>query len=163
MDTDLQWAWQRRQSQSDPAHLGMGRRRGDVDSNHAGSRSTSRPHKPKHPDSDDTGGGAMFIIEPGNTITYSLYALLDFAKGVSIEDSYRLCDYWLVTALRAVWTWFTGLNDIASQCSRIGGRRSAGSPDRYGPGAILHHVTPPMTSTAKNDARVARVTREDVG
>ena len=27
-----------------------------------------------------TGGGAMFI-EPGNTITYSLYAPLDFVQG----------------------------------------------------------------------------------
>lgn len=50
-----------------------------------------------------TGGGAMFI-EPGNTITYSLYAPLDFVQGVSIEESYRLCDWWLVEA--AARTWF---------------------------------------------------------
>ena len=30
-----------------------------------------------------TGGGAMFI-EPGNTITYSLYAPLDFVHGIKI-------------------------------------------------------------------------------
>ena len=33
-----------------------------------------------------TGGGAMFI-EPGNTITYSLYAPFDFTQGISIEES----------------------------------------------------------------------------
>ena len=38
-----------------------------------------------------TGGGAMFI-EPGNTITYSLYAPRWFAADLDIEESYRLCD-----------------------------------------------------------------------
>ena len=36
-----------------------------------------------------TGGGAMFI-EPGNTITYSLYAPRWFAADLDIEESYRL-------------------------------------------------------------------------
>lgn len=69
-----------------------------------------------------TGGGAMFI-EPGNTITYSLYAPLDFVSGVSIEESYRLCDWWLVEALRELGldVRFAGLNDIASQYGKIGG------------------------------------------
>ena len=38
-----------------------------------------------------TGGGAMFI-EPGNTITYSLYAPLWFVDGIVVAASYRLCD-----------------------------------------------------------------------
>lgn len=76
-----------------------------------------------------TGGGAMFI-EQGNTITYSLYAPLDFVQGVSIEESYRLCDWWLVEALRELGldVRFAGLNDIASQYGKIGERRSGASP-----------------------------------
>lgn len=76
-----------------------------------------------------TGGGAMFI-EPGNTITYSLYAPLDFVQGVSIEESYRLCDWWLVEALREL-AWMCGSR--ASMISprstaRSGERRSGASP-----------------------------------
>ncbi|KAB7787372.1 lipoate--protein ligase family protein [Bifidobacterium cebidarum] len=69
-----------------------------------------------------TGGGAMFI-EPGNTITYSLYATLEFVQGVGIEESYKLCDWWLVEALRELGldVRFAGLNDIASQYGKIGG------------------------------------------
>ncbi|WP_375138445.1 biotin/lipoate A/B protein ligase family protein [Bifidobacterium sp. UTBIF-68] len=113
-----------------------------------------------------TGGGAMFI-EPGNTITYSLYAPLDFVQGVSIEESYRLCDWWLVEALRELGldVRFSGLNDIASQYGKIGGaaqrrfpvvrgdgiRQSSegtgadgrGASQTVGviAGAVLHHVT----------------------
>lgn len=113
-----------------------------------------------------TGGGAMFI-EPGNTITYSLYAPLDFVQDVSIEESYRLCDWWLVEALRELKldVRFSGLNDIASQYGKIGGaaqrrfpvvrgdgvRQSSEGTGASGraasqtvgavAGAVLHHVT----------------------
>lgn len=113
-----------------------------------------------------TGGGAMFI-EPGNTITYSLYAPLDFVQGVSIEESYRLCDWWLVEALRGLKldVRFSGLNDIASQYGKIGGAAQRRFPVVRGDGvrqssegtgadgraasqtvgavagAVLHHVT----------------------
>lgn len=115
-----------------------------------------------------TGGGAMFM-EPGNTITYSLYAPLDFVQGVSIEESYRLCDWWLVEALRDLGldVRFSGLNDIASQYGKIGGAAQRRFPVVRGDGvrqssegtgadvdgqavskavgavtgAVLHHVT----------------------
>lgn len=109
-----------------------------------------------------TGGGAMFI-EPGNTITYSLYAPLDFAKGVSIEGSYRLCDYWLVTALRELGldVRFTGLNDIASQYGKIGGAAQRRFPPiDTGPGAILHHVTLAYDIDGEKMMRVLHVSRE---
>ncbi len=112
-----------------------------------------------------TGGGAMFI-EPGNTITYSLYAPLDFAHGMSVEESYKLCDYWLVEALRALGlnVRFAGLNDIATQYGKLGGaaqRRFA--PTHGGPGAILHHVTLAYDIDAeKDDPRVEHLTRENV-
>ncbi|TPF94273.1 lipoate--protein ligase family protein [Bifidobacterium sp. UTBIF-78] len=87
-----------------------------------------------------TGGGAMFI-EPGNTITYSLYAPLDFVRGVSIEESYRLCDWWLVESLRGLGldVRFAGLNDIASQYGKIGGaaqRRFPVDTGRAGAAAV---------------------------
>src|SRR5262245_24357567 len=36
-----------------------------------------------------SGGGAMFV-QPGSTITYSLYLPEELVKGVSIRDSYEL-------------------------------------------------------------------------
>ena len=109
-----------------------------------------------------TGGGAMFI-EPGNTITYSLYAPLDFAHGMSIEESYRLCDHWLVEALRGLGldVRFAGINDIATQHGKLGGaaqRRFA--PMNGGPGAILHHVTLAYDIDAEKMTRVLNVSRE---
>lgn len=109
-----------------------------------------------------TGGGAMFI-EPGNTITYSLYTPLDFAHGMTIEESYKLCDYWLVEALRGLGldVRFAGLNDIATQYGKLGGaaqRRFA--PTHGGPGAILHHVTLAYDIDAEKMARVLNVSRE---
>jgi lipoate---protein ligase len=109
-----------------------------------------------------TGGGAMFI-EPGNTITYSLYAPTDFAKGVSIEGSYRLCDYWLVVALHELGldVRFTGLNDIASQHGKIGGAAQRRFPPAgAGPGAILHHVTLAYDIDGEKMMRVLNVSRE---
>lgn len=69
-----------------------------------------------------TGGGAMFI-EPGNTITYSLYAPMWFVDGLDVTASYRLCDRWLVGALKELGldVRFSGLNDIASSHGKIGG------------------------------------------
>lgn len=107
-----------------------------------------------------TGGGAMFI-EPGNTITYSLYAPLDFVQGVSIEESYRLCDWWLVEALRELGldVRFTGLNDIASQYGKIGGAAQRRFPVGSG-GAVLHHVTMAYDIDAAKMSRVLNTSRE---
>lgn len=136
-----------------------------------------------------TGGGAMFI-EPGNTITYSLYAPLDFVRGVSIEESYRLCDWWLVESLRGLGldVRFAGLNDIASQYGKIGGaaqRRfpvdavtagAAADADAKGAaedagtgfgrgrgrgaGAVLHHVTMAYDIDAAKMGAVLNTSRE---
>ena len=107
-----------------------------------------------------TGGGAMFI-EPGNTITYSLYAPLDFVQGVSIEESYRLCDWWLVEALRELGldVRFAGLNDIASQYGKIGGAAQRRFPVGSG-GAVLHHVTMAYDIDASKMSRVLNTSRE---
>ena len=134
-----------------------------------------------------TGGGAMFI-EPGNTITYSLYAPLDFVRGVSIEESYRLCDWWLVESLRGLGldVRFAGLNDIASQYGKIGGAaqrrfpvdtgRAGAAADAdakgaaedagtgfgrgRGAGAVLHHVTMAYDIDAAKMGAVLNTSRE---
>lgn len=126
-----------------------------------------------------TGGGAMFI-EPGNTITYSLYTPLEFVAGLPVEASYRLCDRWLVEALRGLGldVRFAGLNDIASQHGKIGGaaqrrfpasRASAPTADgvravpaerTLSPGAVLHHVTMAYDIDAAKMGRVLNVSRE---
>lgn len=114
-----------------------------------------------------TGGGAMFI-EPGNTITYSLYAPTDFAAGIDIAHSYRLCDAWLIHALRGLGldVRFSGLNDIASQYGKIGGAAQRrfpaprGSADTGGGGAILHHVTLAYDIDAEKMGRVLNVSKE---
>ncbi|MBW3081206.1 lipoate--protein ligase family protein [Bifidobacterium saguinibicoloris] len=135
-----------------------------------------------------TGGGAMFI-EPDNTITYSLYAPLWFVDGIDVAASYRLCDRWLVGALRGLGldVRFAGLNDIASQYGKIGGaaqRRFPAPPaaappiavpaaaalaepetsddavGRRGPGAVLHHVTMAYDIDAVRMARVLNTSRE---
>ncbi|MCH4208856.1 lipoate--protein ligase family protein [Bifidobacterium sp.] len=109
-----------------------------------------------------TGGGAMFV-EPGNTITYSLYAPRDFVRGVDIAQSYQLCDQWLVDALNALGldVRFSGLNDIASQHGKIGGaaqRRFA--PVDGGPGSVLHHVTMAYDIDAPKMSRMLRISKE---
>ncbi|KFI91883.1 lipoate-protein ligase A [Bifidobacterium scardovii] len=106
-----------------------------------------------------TGGGAMFI-EPGNTITYSLYAPRSFVEGVGVEASYRLCDQWLIDALRGlgVDARFAGINDIASSHGKIGGaaqRRFAGPV-----GAVLHHVTMAYDIDAEKMGRILNVSAE---
>lgn len=110
-----------------------------------------------------TGGGAMFI-EPGNTITYSLYAPLDFVSDISIEESYRLCDWWLVEALRELGldVRFAGLNDIASQYGKIGGAAQRRFPGEANgdPGAVLHHVTMAYDIDAAKMGRVLNTSKE---
>ena len=109
-----------------------------------------------------TGGGAMFI-EPGNTITYSLYAPFDFTQGISIEESYRLCDFWLVRALKELGldVRFAGLNDIATQYGKLGGAAQRRfTPVEGGPGAILHHVTLAYDIDAEKMGRVLNTSRE---
>lgn len=113
-----------------------------------------------------TGGGAMFI-EPGNTITYSLYAPLEFVSGVSIARSYQLCDYWLIHALRGLGldAGFSGLNDISSQYGKIGGAAQRRFPAPHGgngatAGAVLHHVTLAYDIDAEAMGRVLNTSRE---
>ncbi|MBT1161555.1 MULTISPECIES: lipoate--protein ligase family protein [Bifidobacterium] len=122
-----------------------------------------------------TGGGAMFI-EPGNTITYSLYVPLSFVAGIGIEESYRLCDHWLIESLHAIGVraTFSGVNDIAATdpatgapAGKIGGaaqRRFPAKPaadgHAAGPGSLLHHVTLAYDIDADHMGRILNTSAE---
>jgi lipoate-protein ligase A len=103
-----------------------------------------------------TGGGAMFI-EPGNTITYSLYAPLELVAGMSMAESYEFLDQWVLAALRSlgVAATYQPLNDITSPSGKIGGAAQT----RRG-SAVLHHVTMAYDIDSAKMLEVLRIGRE---
>lgn len=103
-----------------------------------------------------SGGGAMFI-EPGNTITYSIYAPLSLVEGMSFQEAYACMDDFVLQALGdlGIRAWYQPLNDITSDGGKIGGAAQA----RRG-GALLHHVTMAYDIDAAKMLRVLRIGRE---
>ncbi|HET8597743.1 MAG TPA: lipoate--protein ligase family protein [Castellaniella sp.] len=103
-----------------------------------------------------SGGGAMFV-EPGNTITYSLYAPLSLVEGMSFRDAYAYMDDFVLGALRdlGIEAWYQPLNDITSAGGKIGGAAQA----RRG-NAVLHHVTMAYDIDAAKMVQVLRIGRE---
>lgn len=111
-----------------------------------------------------TGGGTM-VVEPADTITYSLYAPLSFVRGLDPLQAYALCDEWLVHALRdlGVHASHEPVNDIASPAGKIGGgasRRFLARSGTAGDGCFLHHVTLAYDMDAAMMVRVLRVSAE---
>jgi lipoate-protein ligase A len=106
-----------------------------------------------------SGGGAMFV-EPGNTITYSLYVPDSLVAGMSFADSYAFLDDWVLEALGdlGVKVWFEPLNDIASEQGKIAGA----AQKRLTAGAVLHHVTMAYDIDADKMLEVLRVGREKI-
>ncbi|GAA4073262.1 MULTISPECIES: lipoate--protein ligase family protein [Actinomadura] len=106
-----------------------------------------------------SGGGAMFV-EPGNTITYSLYAPESLVAGMSFAESYAFLDDWVLGALGelGVGAWYQPLNDIASDQGKIGGA----AQKRLVAGAVLHHVTMAYDIDADKLTRVLRIGREKI-
>jgi len=104
-----------------------------------------------------SGGGAMFI-EPGNTITYSLYVPASLVEGLSFERSYAFLDDWVIGALRGVGidASYVPLNDIASPAGKIGGA----AQKRLAAGSVLHHVTMAYDIDADKMLQVLRIGRE---
>ena len=104
-----------------------------------------------------SGGGAMFI-QPGNTITYSLYVPTSLVEGLSFEQSYAFLDDWVLGALRSVGieATYVPLNDIASPAGKIAGA----AQKRYSAGAVLHHVTMAYDIDADAMLEVLRIGRE---
>jgi lipoate-protein ligase A len=103
-----------------------------------------------------TGGGAMFI-EPGNTITYSIYAPGKLVAGMSAVDSYAFFDRWVLDALATfgIEAWYQPINDITSAAGKIGG---AAQMRRNG--AVLHHVTMSYDIDTTKMLQVLRIGRE---
>jgi lipoate-protein ligase A len=104
-----------------------------------------------------SGGGAMFI-EPGNTITYSIYAPPSLVEGLSFQDSYAFLDDWVLRGLTEVGikAWYQPLNDIVSAAGKIGGA----AQKRLAGGAVLHHVTMSYDIDATKMTEVLRIGRE---
>ncbi|WP_433868532.1 lipoate--protein ligase family protein [Saccharopolyspora sp. CA-218241] len=104
-----------------------------------------------------TGGGAMFV-EPGNTVTYSLYAPSSLVAGMSFADSYAFLDDWVLGVLGELGlnVWYQPLNDIASGGGKIGGA----AQKRVAAGAVLHHVTMSYDVDAAKLGEVLRVGQE---
>lgn len=104
-----------------------------------------------------SGGGAMFI-EPGNTITYSLYVPDSLVAGMSFAESYAYLDDWVLVALGdlGVKAWYQPLNDITSDAGKIGGA----AQKRLASGAVLHHVTMAYDIDADKMLEVLRIGRE---
>lgn len=101
-----------------------------------------------------TGGGAMFV-EPGNTVTYSLYAPSSLVAGMSFAASYAFLDDWVLEVLRELGlnVWYQPLNDIASDGGKIGGA----AQKRVSAGSVLHHVTMSYDVDAEKLGQVLRV------
>lgn len=104
-----------------------------------------------------SGGGAMFM-EPGNTITYSLYVPASLVDGLSFEQSYSFLDDWVLGALEQVGirARYVPLNDIASEQGKIGGA----AQKRIATGAVLHHATMAYDIDADAMSEVLRVGKE---
>ncbi|NYT61774.1 lipoate--protein ligase family protein [Alcaligenaceae bacterium] len=103
-----------------------------------------------------SGGGAMFI-EPGNTITYSIYAPKSLITGMSFREAYAYMDASVLEALGelGIKAWYQPLNDITSAAGKIGGAAQAHRRD-----AILHHVTMAYDIDATKMLQVLRIGRE---
>jgi len=103
-----------------------------------------------------SGGGAMFI-EPGNTITYSIYAPDSMVTGMDFQQSYALMDSWVIQALAAlgIQASYQPLNDITSPAGKIAGAAQS----RRGK-AVLHHVTMAYDIDADKMLQVLRIGRE---
>ncbi|RLV56007.1 lipoate--protein ligase family protein [Aeromicrobium phragmitis] len=104
-----------------------------------------------------SGGGAMFV-EPGNTITYSLYVPATLVEAMSFVESYAFLDAWVVRALRelGVEASYVPINDIVSPAGKIGGA----AQKRMANGAVLHHVTMSYDMDAAKMLDILRIGRE---
>lgn len=104
-----------------------------------------------------SGGGAMFI-EPGNTITYSLYVPSSLVEGLSFERAYAFLDDWVLGALHelGIAATYVPLNDITSPAGKIGGA----AQKRLAGGVVLHHVTMAYDIDSAKMLEVLRIGRE---
>jgi len=105
-----------------------------------------------------SGGGTM-IVEPGRTISYSLYVPQAAVAGMTFVESFAFLDRWAVDCLReqGVPAGYRRINDIVSPRGKIGGAAQARRR-----GAILHHTTIAFDIETDLVRRVIRIGRERV-
>jgi lipoate-protein ligase A len=103
-----------------------------------------------------TGGGAMFL-QPHGAITYSLFLPESALAGMSIRQSYEVCESWVVRGLRelGVDAHHVPINDIACSAGKIGGAAQARRAD-----VVLHHTTMAYEMDPGEMVRVLRIGRE---
>jgi lipoate-protein ligase A len=105
-----------------------------------------------------SGGGTM-IVEPGRTITYSVYAPGSVVAGLSFVDSFARLDAWAVDCLRelGVPAAYRPINDIVSPEGKIGGAAQARRR-----GFVLHHTAIAHAMDTALVSRLIRIGRERV-
>lgn len=103
-----------------------------------------------------SGGGAMFV-EPGNTVTYSIYAPRALVEGLTFQQAYAEMDHWVIEGLKVLGinAWYQPLNDITSDGGKVGGAAQA-----WRGTAVLHHVTMAYDIDADKMLDVLRIGRE---
>jgi len=103
-----------------------------------------------------TVGGAM-LLQPHGAITYSLYLPEAAVVGLTLRQSYEVCDAWVVRGLRrlGVDAHHVPINDIACGAGKIGGAAQARRA-----GVVLHHTTLAYDMDPGEMLRVLRIGRE---
>ncbi len=103
-----------------------------------------------------TGGGAMFV-QPHGAITYSLILPEKFVEGLTLRQSYEVCDAWAVCGLRSmgIGCFYRPVNDIACVAGKI-----AGAAQARRRGVVLHHATLAYALDSTEMQRVLRIGRE---
>ncbi len=103
-----------------------------------------------------TGGGAMFL-QPHGAVTYSLYLPEGAVAGLSVRQSYEVCEAWVIRGLRGlgVDAHHVPINDIACAEGKIGGAAQARRA-----GVVLHHTTLAYDMDPGDMVRVLRIGRE---
>jgi lipoate-protein ligase A len=105
-----------------------------------------------------SGGGTM-LLEPGRSITYSLYAPESVVAGQSFVESFAALDRWVVDCLRdlGVPAEHRPINDIVSPQGKIGGAAQARRR-----GFLVHHTAMAYEIDPELVPRLIRIGRERV-
>jgi lipoate---protein ligase len=105
-----------------------------------------------------SGGGTM-ILEPGRSITYSIYAPEALVAGMTYVESFAFLDAWVVDCLRdlGVPASYRPINDIVSPTGKIGGAAQARRRR-----TVLHHTAIAFAIDPAVVPRLIRIGRERV-
>lgn len=107
-----------------------------------------------------SGGGTMFM-DPKNAITYSVIVPTEALAGMSLRESYALCDSWVLEAVQGlgVPAFYRPINDIATAEGKIGGAAQR----RMANGVTIHHATMSWDIEGPAMLAVTRLFRDDLG